>query len=106
MIQDQNIFGSQRNFLSKVNCVSEASQKTNWNNRPVMEQKRELSRLMRKSTMCICENKDADQLRGNRASVLVQTGLCRTCSETTLLVFSRDGSVFVVVALSLKKAII
>ena len=25
-----------------------------------------LSRLMRKPTFCICENKDADQLRGNR----------------------------------------
>ena len=25
-----------------------------------------LSRVMRKPTICICENKDADQLRGNR----------------------------------------
>ena len=25
-----------------------------------------LSRIMRKPTFCICENKDADQLRGNR----------------------------------------
>ena len=25
-----------------------------------------LSRVMRKPTLCICENKDADQLRGNR----------------------------------------
>ena len=75
---------------------------------------------MGKPTICICENKGIDQLRGNReadqrlcfrysdstipplrnpkissfqpASVLVQTGLCRTCSETTLLVFPRDGS--------------
>ena len=75
---------------------------------------------MRKPTICICENKGADQLRGNRESdhrlcfrysdstiplllkseissfylfsVLVQAGLCRTCSETTLLVFPRDGS--------------
>ena len=71
-------------------------------------------------TICIGENKDADQLRGNReadqhhcfrytdstipllfkseissfqlASVTVQLGLCRTCSETTLLVFPRGGS--------------
>ena len=70
---------------------------------------------MRKPTICIGENKDADQLRGNREadqclcfrytdstipllpkseissfyllSVLVQVGLCQTCSETTLLVF-------------------
>ena len=26
----------------------------------------QLSRVMRKPTICICENKDADQLRGNR----------------------------------------
>ena len=71
---------------------------------------------MRKPAICMCENKDADQLRGNReadqrlcfrfmdstlplllefkisrfkpASVTVQLDLCRTCSETTLLVFS------------------
>ena len=75
---------------------------------------------MGKPTICIGENKDADQLRGYREadqrlcfrysdstiplvlkseisgfwpfSVLVQAGLCRTCSETTLLVFPRDGS--------------
>ena len=79
-----------------------------------------MSHLMRKATICICENKDADQLHGNReadqrlcfrymdstiplllkseissfwpASVTVQPDLCQTCSETTLLVFSRDGS--------------
>ena len=71
---------------------------------------------MRKPTFCICENKDADQLRGNReadqrlcfryidstipllsksknssiqpSSVAVQPGLCRTSSETRTLVFS------------------
>ena len=75
---------------------------------------------MRKPTICICENKDADQLRGNReadqrlcfrytdstlplllkseissfwpASVTVQPDLCQTCSETKLLVFPRGGS--------------
>ena len=80
---------------------------------------------MRKPTICICENKDADQLRGNReadqrlcflytdstllllfkseissfqsASVTVQPDLCRTCSETTLSVFSRGGSYFLYV---------
>ena len=68
----------------------------------------------------MCENKDADQLRGNReadqrlcfrytdstiplllkseissfypSSVTVQPDLCQTCSETTLLVFPRGGS--------------
>ena len=75
---------------------------------------------MGKPTICICENKGADQLRGNREadqrlcfrysnstfppllnskfssfylfSVLVQVDLCQTCSETTLLVFPRGGS--------------
>ena len=75
---------------------------------------------MGKPTICICENKDADQLHGNReadqhlcfhytestlsllfkseissfqpASVTVQPDLCRTCSKTPLLVFPRGGS--------------
>ena len=79
-----------------------------------------MSRLMGKPTICIGENKDADQLRGNREadqrlyfrfsdstippllkseissfwlfSVLVQAGLRRTCSETTLFVFPQGGS--------------
>ena len=78
-----------------------------------------MSRLMEKPPICISENKDADQLRGNReadqrlcfrytdstlplfkseissfqpASVTGQPDLCRTCSETTLLVFPLSGS--------------
>ena len=75
---------------------------------------------MGKPTICIGENKGADQLRGNREadqrhcfrysdstiplllkseissfwlfSVFVQVGLCLTCSATTLLVFPRGGS--------------
>ena len=75
---------------------------------------------MGKPTICIGENKGADQLRGHREadqrhcfrysdstiplllkseissfylfSVLEQVGLCRTCSKTTLLVFPRGGS--------------
>ena len=75
---------------------------------------------MGKPTICIGENKGADQQIVNREadqrhcfrysdstfpllvkseissfmlfSVLVQVGLCRTCSETTLLVFPRGGS--------------
>ena len=76
---------------------------------------------MGKPTICIGENKEADQLRGNREadqrlcfrymdrtiplllkseissfylfSVTVQVDLCRTCSEITLLVFPRGGSI-------------
>ena len=75
---------------------------------------------MGKPTICICENKGADHLRSNceadqrlcfrytdstipllsktkilslyPSSVAVQSGLCQTCSETTLLVFPRGGS--------------
>ena len=74
-----------------------------------------LSHVKRKPTICICENKDADQLRGNREAdqrlcfryldstipslprykisspypspVAVQPGLCQTWAEPTLLVF-------------------
>ena len=77
---------------------------------------KQMSRVMRKPTFCICENKDADQLRGNReadqrlcfrfidstipllskseisslwrSSVAVQPGLCLTRWETRMLVFS------------------
>ena len=75
---------------------------------------------MRKPTFCICETNGADQLRGNREAdqrlcfhytdstipplpktkisslwpsfVAVQSGLCRTRSETRTLVFSPRGS--------------
>ena len=85
---------------------------------------KQMSRLMGKPTICICENKDADQLRGNReadqrlcfrysdstlplllkfkissfqpASVTVQPDLCQTCSESTLLVFPRGGTTVVI----------
>ena len=71
---------------------------------------------MRKQTFCICENKDADQLRGDQRlcfrytdstipllleseisslwpfSVAVQPGLCRTMSETRTWGFLLHGS--------------
>ena len=76
----------------------------------------EMIRGVGKQTFCMCENKDADQLRGNRnadrrlcfryidstipllpkseipslwpSSIAVQPGLCRTRSETRMFVFS------------------
>ena len=79
-----------------------------------------MSGVMRKPTFCICENKDADQLRGKREAdqrlcfryldstipllakskissflpppVSVQPGCYQTWSESTLLVFSCCGS--------------
>ena len=75
---------------------------------------------MRKPAFCICENKDADQLRGNReadqrlcfrytdstipllpkyeissispSSLIVQPGLCVTWSETPKTGFLTQGS--------------
>ena len=89
---------------------------------------------MGKPTICIGKNKDADQLRGHREadqrlcfcyldstipllhkseissfylfSVLVQPGLCRTCSETTLLVLPRGGSNMIVRLSLMRKTII
>ena len=77
----------------------------------------DMSLVMRKPAFCICESKDADQLRGNREadqrlcfrytdstipllpkseissllafSVTVQLGLCRTWSETPKTGFLR-----------------
>ena len=79
-----------------------------------------MSLVMRKPDFRICENKDTDQLRGNReadqrlcfrytdstipllpkseissplpSSVPVQPGLCQTWSETPKTVFSQPGS--------------
>ena len=80
----------------------------------------QMSRRMRKPAICICENKDADQLHSNceadqplcflytdstipllskskitslySSSVTVQPGLCPTLSEPKLFVFLRIGS--------------
>ena len=40
-----------------------------------------MSRLMGKPTICICENKDADQLRGNREA---DQRLCFRFSDSTI----------------------
>ena len=89
------------------------------NPRPIITYLEYLSRLVKKTTICLCENKDADQLHDNRkadhrlsfrctdstlplvltseissflpASVTVQSDFRQTCSETALLVFSRDA---------------
>ena len=79
-----------------------------------------LSRVVRKPAYCICENKDADQLRGNREAdqrlcfrytdsiipllskfeisslysyyVVVQPGLCRPGRKPRRPIFSQRGS--------------
>ena len=45
-----------------------------------------LSSLMRKPTICICENKDADQLRGNREA---DQCLCFRYRDSTIPLFSK-----------------
>ena len=85
---------------------------------------------MRKLAFCICENKDADQLRGNReadqrlcfrytdskilllskseisslkaSSVAVQPGLCQTWSETPKTGFLRTRLIFLMTRLTYK----
>ena len=47
----------------------------------VTKNKKHLSRLMGKPTICICENKDADQLRGNREA---DQRLCFRYSDSTI----------------------
>ena len=47
-----------------------------------------MSRVMRKPTFCICENKDADQLRGNREA---DQRLCFRYIDSTIPLISGDG---------------
>ena len=46
-----------------------------------------LSRIMRKPTFCICENKDADQLRGNREA---DQRLCFRYIDSTIPLFPKS----------------
>ena len=46
-----------------------------------------LSRVMRKPAFCICENKDADQLRGNREA---DQRLCFRYTDTTIPQLSKS----------------
>ena len=45
------------------------------------ENKRQMSRVMRTPTFCICENKDADQLRSNCEA---DQCLCFCCLDSTI----------------------
>ena len=46
-----------------------------------------MSRVMRKQTLCICENKDADQLRGNREA---DQRLCFRYIDSTIRLLSKS----------------
>ena len=47
-----------------------------------------MSRVVRKPTFCICENKDADQLRGNREA---DQRLCFLYKDCTIPLLSKYG---------------
>ena len=49
--------------------------------------KQYMSRVMRKPTYCICENKDADQLRGNREA---DQRLCFRSIDCTIPLLSKS----------------
>ena len=46
-----------------------------------------MSRVVRKPAFCICENKDADQLRGNREA---DQRLCFRYTDTTIPLLSKS----------------
>ena len=46
----------------------------------------DMSRVVRKPAFCICENKDADQLRGNREA---DQRLCFRYIDSTIPLFSK-----------------
>ena len=60
-----------------VNCVEVGHYLKFCNYKIILD----LSRLMGKPTICICENKDADQLRGNREA---DQRLCFRYSDSTI----------------------
>ena len=47
-------------------------------------QKLHMNHVMRKPTFCICDNKDADQLRGNRGA---DQRICFRYIESTITLF-------------------
>ena len=47
----------------------------------------DLSRVVRKPAFCICENKDADQLRGNREA---DQRLCFRYTDSTIPLLSKS----------------
>ena len=94
---------------------------------------KQISLVMRKPAFCICENKEADQLRGNReadqrlcfrytdstipllpkfeisslwpSSVAAQPGLCRTWSETPKTGFLTTRLIFKQISLSIARCL-
>ena len=53
----------------------------------VKERLRKLSLVVRKPSFCICKNKDADQLRGNREA---DQHLCFRYTDTTIPLLSKS----------------
>ena len=82
-----------------VECIEKTEDTTDFdkaeisemcNTYPVNSHEIFLSLLMRKPTICICENKDADQLRGNREA---DQRLCFRYTDSKLPLLSTRESV-------------
>ena len=56
-------------------------------NPPPKDDRRYLSRVVRKPAFCICENKDADQLHGNREA---DQRLCFRYKDSTISLLSKS----------------
>ena len=54
-----------KSIVTHAKSLSHGILRSKRNNNTISFNK-QMSRLMRKPTICICENKDADQLHGNR----------------------------------------
>ena len=56
-------------------------------NNQIQVKRQQMSRVMRKPGFCICENKDADQLRGNREA---DQRLCFRYIDSTIPLLSKS----------------
>ena len=74
-----------RNFERKV--PEESSREELVLERTVPEPRNFMSRVLRKPAFCICENKDADQLRGNREA---DQRLCFRYIDSTIPLLSKS----------------
>ena len=68
------------NYKKTCFCISSCSSKVQGPLGSIVE--KQMSRIMRKPTYCIGENKDADQLRGNREA---EQRLCFRSIDSTIL---------------------
>ena len=71
-------------FRASAQDLSSFSSENRFNK---LSESERMSHVMRKSTFCICENKDADQLRGNREA---DQRLCFRYIDSTIPLLSKS----------------